>query len=145
MTSWTAQRITGKNFYETHYQKTTRETGKSPDLFDRIKYLHSNEMFKEDHIIVVTDTGLVVGNIATQVNPYDTTQLWIKHVSVDPAYHNKGVATVMVEELYALARDTQKSLQRGSPTQMGKDHLTEVFHRASARNPDVHVIPAPTY
>ena len=69
------------------------------DVFERIKYLSVNEMYREVHIIA-TKGNKIIGDIGLHVSPFDENTIWVKHVSVDPEFRRKGIARAMVEFMF---------------------------------------------
>ena len=101
---------------------------KNRGVFDRIKYLHPSEMTQEDHIIAL-EGEKIVGNLAFQINPYNKTEVWLKHVSVDEKYRNKGIAKKLAEmavEKISKIR-TINTLAVSSYTKQGFQYLPKIF------------------
>lgn len=92
------------------------------DLLDqpkRIKYLTASEIKRETHIVAF-DGDKIVGIGGVEVSPYHPEQLWIKHISVDPAYQGRGIARELLTRIYRYAQETGTKLQPGSFTDEGQ-------------------------
>lgn len=91
-------------------------------------------MMKEIHF-VHTSENQIISNLALQQNPYDDSELWLKHVSVDGRYRNKGLATELYTKAVNYARSQNKSLKRSSPSEMGAKYLSNVVDKIKKENP----------
>lgn len=114
------------------HEKENRKT------FERLRYLHPVEMDREIHIAHF-DGKRVVSSLALQQNPYDDSELWLKHVVVDEDYRNRGLASELYQAAVDYAREHGKAIMRSSATKMGKAYLTHVVDRIKKQNPDVEI------
>lgn len=116
----------------------THSEDENHDVFDRIKYLFPSEMHREIHIVHL-DGKRIVSNLALQENPYDDSEYWLKHVSVDEDYRNRGLATELYQKAVELARKNGKAIKRSSSSDMGQKYLSHVVDRIKQDNPDVEI------
>jgi GNAT superfamily N-acetyltransferase len=107
--------------------------------YDRLHYVIPSEMRDETHIVHM-DGNLVVSSLGLQINPYDTDILWVKHVTVDEDYRNRGLAKELYQAAIDYAREHSQSLQRSSPSKMGKKYLSKTVNDLKQKNPDVKII-----
>ncbi len=117
----------------------SRNQDVNQDTFERLRYLHVNEMDKEIHIAHF-DGQRVVSSLALQINPYDNDELWLKHVIVDEDYRNRGLASELYQAAADYAREKNKAIKRSSSTKMGQEYLSHVVDRVKRRNPNVKII-----
>lgn len=94
----------------------------------RIKYLDYMEARKETHILAREGEN-IVGMAGMQTNPYYPVQLWIKFISVDPAYQGRGIARQLLERIYQFAEKNNQKLKPGSFTDEGQrlSHIHDEF------------------
>lgn len=85
--------ISGKKLYNDFYGYGINPI--DPTLFERFKYLHTEEMQKEIHIIAFREQTLI-GDAALQVNPFDENIFWLKHVIVDSEHRNKRISKNLI-------------------------------------------------
>lgn len=108
-----------------------RSTPENADVTKRLKYL--NDIPNEDHIVIMIGNKIVaVGGV--QLNPYYPIQLWIKHISVDPAYQGRGFARRILERIYQLAAERGMKVKHGSFTEEG-ERLKHIHDELEARYP----------
>lgn len=129
--------LAGQQLYNDFYG--FGEHPKDPTLFDRLKYLSVNEMEKETHIIAVTN-GKVVGDVGLQVNPYDNSVLWFKHVVVDADHRNQGIAKKLIELTLEYCIHKNMQLEISSFSEDGKSYLTDMLIHIHKEIPDL-IIP----
>ncbi|RYF13085.1 MAG: N-acetyltransferase [Oxalobacteraceae bacterium] len=86
-----------------------------PSVFHdkRIKYFDPPESVREIHVIAEMG-DLVIGMAGMQVNPHDTEQLWIKFISVDPAYQGRGIGKTLLRHIYLYADEHGFKMAPGS-------------------------------
>lgn len=112
--------------------------GDFTDLKKRIKYFDINEGEKETHFCVL-DGSKIIGIGGVQVNPYDKDMLWIKHISVDPKYRNKGVAKAIMSKIFSYADHHDKKIKHSSRSDMGKLYLEREAERLAKKYPGIVV------
>lgn len=136
--------MTGGDMYERFYR---RYLPKSEDLFDRIRYLHSSEMFREYHFVCHTMDDYVVGDLGLQQSPYKAEEdvLWLKHVSVDTNYRQRGIATRLLEASIRHAHEARKVLQLSSYSEDGKLYLKPLIARLRKEFPVVSITSSDPY
>lgn len=116
------------------------------DLFDeieegegkvrkRLHYLSVSEARNQTHVVLYLD-GRIVGISGLQVNPYNEDELWVQHVSIEEDYRGRGLASRLVEAVYAYALEHKKKVTPSSFTQLGQ-RLKHVFERLDAQHPEV--------
>lgn len=115
----------------------------SSDLFDRIRYLNSSEMFKEYHFVCHTADDIVVGDLGLQQSPFEgeADLMWMKHVSVDKHHRQQGIATELMEAAIGYCREHGKTLQMSSYSDEGKLYLRPLVRRLRQDWPDVEIAP----
>jgi len=111
---------------------------KNSNVFDRLRYLNPNEMQREIHFFHA-DQGKIISSLALQSNPYDDTELWLKHVVVDEEYRNRGLASELYQMAVDYARNQSKAIKRSSATDMGQKYLSHVVDRIKRKNTDVEI------
>ena len=106
----------------------------NPNLFDRIKYLNSKEMMREIHFVIL-DNKQIVADGALQQSPYEEKELWIKHISVDEDYRNRGYARAIMDSIYKYAVKKKQYLVHSSFSDMGERHLPNMISQLDAKYP----------
>jgi len=112
--------------------------GSDPTMFERIGFLNPREMERETHFIV-DEEGMVVADAAIEQNPYDNSNVWLKHIFVTETHRRRGLASLLIENIHRYCSEQQKSLTRSSATDMGAAYLPTVFERCHILYPDVDV------
>jgi ribosomal protein S18 acetylase RimI-like enzyme len=109
--------LTGKQLYQLY-----RDGRPNRDMFDRIKYLMVSEMMDETHFVIF-DGKKVVADAGLQVSPYDSGEMWVKFISVDPKYRNMGLARRLVERIFPYIEERGLSFEVSSYSEMGELYL----------------------
>ena len=104
-----------------------------PSLFkrhSRIRYFDPSEVTKESHVMAF-DGKRVVGVGGMQVNPHDPEQLWIKFISVDPEYRERGIGKTLLRHIYDFAKLHGHKMAPGGFTEEGERlrHLHDILDR----------------
>ena len=118
---------------------------KNADLFEeveleggqvkrRLHYLRASEYRHQTHVTLYLD-GRIVGISGLMVNPYNEVELWVQHVSVEEGFRGMGLASRLVEAVYAYALEHKKKVTPSSFTQLGQ-RLKHVFERLDAQHPE---------
>jgi len=116
--------LSGEQMYKDYYG-----FGENPidaTLFYRLQYLHVNEMTKETHIIAL-NSNKVIGDVGLQINPYDTSVLWFKHVVLDQEYRNQGISKELINKAVEYAIDKNMKLEISSYSEDGRRYLSNIF------------------
>jgi len=69
------------------------------DVFERLHYLLVPEVEKEMSITFLYDWK-IIGILWLQPSPYNEDTLWLKHLSIDKAYKNRGISKVLMYEMF---------------------------------------------
>jgi ribosomal protein S18 acetylase RimI-like enzyme len=109
--------LTGEELY-----KLYRDGGPNGDVFKRIKYLIVSEMMRETHIAIL-DGKKVVADAGLQISPYDSGEIWIKFIAVDPEYHNMGLSKRLVERVFRYIEERNLKFVTSSYSEMGEKYL----------------------
>lgn len=134
--SSTVHEMSGMDFFWKYYNNGV---GSNPDIFDRIKYLLSRGLQKED-VLFCLDGKKVIGVLGIQKSPYEKNTMWLKYVSVDEQYRNQGIAKSLLEKLYQKATKEGFTIKRSTPTEMGKKYLTNIHKKLQDKYKKVKVI-----
>lgn len=129
------KQIDGNKLFWTYYNNGN---GSDPTLFDRNKFLNPREMERETHFIIVSN-GKVIADAAIEISPYDANEVWLKHVFVDEDFRNKGLSQKLIDAIFKFCLDSNRTLQRSSPTDMGAKYLPQVFDKLKQKYPSVSV------
>jgi GNAT superfamily N-acetyltransferase len=78
---------------------------------------------------IVEEDNKIVGLAELQKDPRNKDNLWVKFVSVDPAYQNKGYASSLIKEIFLFAKNNNKSLEMSSYNAEGYSKLKKVIQR----------------
>lgn len=127
---------------EAHIARTQGPGEPNSDVFDRIKYLYFEWNSKEEHFVIF-DGEKIVADLAIEPNPYDKKQIWLKHISVDSSYRNKGLATILLTHLFQYLKIRNLELVRSSASEMGKEYIQPVMTRLKDKYPEVVVHDSP--
>ncbi len=97
------------------------------------KYLFLDEVAdyrNRERIIypVVENENKIIGIAGLGKDPYKEKNLWVKFVSVDPAYQNHGAASKLLEAIFTYAKENGYSLQTSRYTDVGILKLRKKVH-----------------
>ncbi len=81
---------------------------------------------------VVYEAGKIVGLSELEQDPKDLENFWIKFVSVDPEYQNKGYASKLLRQIFQFAKDNGYSLKHSFYSEQGLEKLKNVIEKLSA-------------
>lgn len=111
------------------------------DVLARIKYLHVDEMFRETHFVCHTDKDRIVGDLAIQQSPVEMGVMWLKHVSVDPSWRNRGIAKRLIDVCISHVSRQNMVLEVSRYSEDGTRFLKPVFDGLAAEMPDIIRLP----
>ena len=117
----------------------SRFSGDDDNPFARIKYLHVTEAPKEQHFICYTEQDKLVGSLALQQSPWNSAILWVKHVSVDRDFQNRGIAKQLLAMTFEHALSVDKVLEFSSFSNEGKRFLKPAVLRLQDEFPTLQV------
>ncbi|WP_315921414.1 GNAT family N-acetyltransferase [Mesorhizobium sp. SP-1A] len=109
------------------------------NLFERIKYLNVTEMQREQHFVCHTPEGKVIGDLALQQSPWEQNTIWLKHIAVDKAYQNQGIATELLKRGFEHVEAQGKILEFSSFSDEGKKYLKPLIQRLRADFPSLEM------
>lgn len=118
----------------TEYRKANK------NIFDDIRYLDVNEMFKELHIVCFKENHKVIADLALQQSPEDENVYWLKHISVSAQYRKQGIAGRLLNLCIDHIRTVGKELHVSSYSEMGELYLAPVIVRLMQTNTDVVIL-----
>lgn len=95
------------------------------NLEDLTGLAHHSEMFFP--IIMIDDT--IVGLAELEQDPNDQNNFWIKFVSVDPQFQNRGYATQLIKKIFEFAKERGCSLEPSFYSDEGNVKLKKVLER----------------
>ncbi|MEY2665730.1 MAG: Acetyltransferase family [Candidatus Parcubacteria bacterium] len=91
------------------------------------KYFFVNDLsnpFKgKTYYQVSPKDDIIAGLSELEVDPHKKNNLWIKFISVDPAYQGQGHAKVLAEEIVRFAKEGGYTLEHSSFSDEGKDRI----------------------
>lgn len=122
--------------FDPEYHDLVYGTKKNRDVFDRLAYFNGQDASNEVNF-VVTDKDKIVAVGGLEPSPYKEDKgkiLWVKHVSVDPAYKGRGIARSIIEAMYKYALERHMKLRPSSFTQQGQI-LKPIFQRLNQQYP----------
>lgn len=93
----------------------------------RLHYLNPSDARNQTHVVLYLDKR-IVGIAGLQVNPYNTEQLWVQHVSVEEAHRGAGYAGKIIDAVYAYAVEHGKRVTPSSFTELGQ-RLKHIFDK----------------
>ncbi len=103
-------------------------TDENKDVFKRLKYFDSREVYREHHFVAL-DGKKIVGVAGIEQNPRNQEEYWIKHVSIDPNYQGQKLAERLLEPVFAYAAKNKVKLKRSTYSTLGKERLERIFAR----------------
>jgi len=113
---------------------------KDENISQRIKYLYySWSAVGSEHYIYAKDNGETIGVACLQLSPYEKNVVWIKFVSIDERYRRMGIATEIIERIFAYAQEKDLILEPSSYSKMGSQYLPKVMKKVSSTHPNVKV------
>jgi RimJ/RimL family protein N-acetyltransferase len=126
----------GNEMHRRFYREGPRS---NRDIFKRIKFLDASEMQDEQHIVCHTSSDKVIGDLAFQQSQWDQNIIWMKHISVDEAYQNQGIATELLRYAFEYVESKNKIFEFSSFTDEGKQHLKRVIQRLRDEYPSLEL------
>jgi predicted N-acetyltransferase YhbS len=123
--------LRGEDMYRRYLQEFRPANRK---IFENIRYLDVQEMFREHHIICITKTHRVVGDLALEQASDEPGILWLKHVSVDERYRQIGIGRQLVDLCIDHIKTNQKGLSVSTYSELGDLYLRHLFTRAAQNN-----------
>ena len=87
--------------------------------------------FNQDEMVfpVVKENDLIVGIIDMEYSPNQDSIVWVKGVSVDPKYQDKGYGSKLLEEMFRYAKEHNLTLQISSFTGDGERKIKKPIER----------------
>ena len=82
---------------------------------------------------VITVGDIIAGLSELEKSPYNENRYWIKFISVDPKYQNKGYASLLAEEIFKFIKEHNAELQLSYYTPDGELKLKDVLERLSEK------------
>lgn len=128
--------IDGTEMHRRFFQEGPRS---NRDLFERIKYLNVHEMQGELHFVCHTQEQKVVGDLALQHSPWEHETIWLKHIAVDKAFQNQGIATELIKRSFEYVDEQGKILECSSFSDEGKRYLKPLFQRLRGEFPSLRM------
>lgn len=110
--------IDGKNLWK----DVIHREPENEDLTKRIRYLNDREAYHE-MMLVHRDGRKVVAMAGLQEAPNEKNVLWIKFISVDPAYQGKGYGKKLAHDVFEYAARKRMRLRASSYTETGAERL----------------------
>lgn len=124
------------------YQRTLTERA-NKDLFTtkqvgdrkvrRLHYLNHDDARHQTHVVGYLGDR-IVGIAGLQVNPYNTDNLWVQHVSVEDGHRGNGFAAKLIEASYAYAVEKKLKVEPSAFSLLGQ-RLKHIFDRLDALYP----------
>ena len=104
--------------------------------YDRFKYFELESVINtfcrgEFYFAVTKNESTITGIAELQINPYDETNLWIKHISVDPEFQNQGNSKTLLTEIFAFAKEKGLSLTVSTYSEQGEKFLKQTIDQLS--------------
>lgn len=94
------------------------------NIYDRLKYLISNEAFKEISFCVFDKNKLIgVGGIEKNIYSKFNNEYWIKHISVDKKYQKIGIAKKIIDNIMKYASENKIKLENSMYSEEGWKYL----------------------
>lgn len=100
------------------------------------KYFEIDDLFnnKENKFYsLIKESQKIVGLSELEKNPYEENVMWIKFISIDPEYQEKGYASKLAEEIFRFAKENGISLETSSYSPEGHQKLKKIFKRLSEK------------
>lgn len=124
------------------YQRTRTERA-NKDLFTtqmvgdrkvrRLHYLNHDDARHQTHVVLYQGAR-IVGAAGLQINPWNTENVWVQHVSVEEGHRGKGLAAKLIEAVYAYAVENNLKVEPSAFSQLGQ-RLKHIFDRLDALHP----------
>src|SRR3954471_12903200 len=73
------------------------------DVFERLAFLWDDTARRETHFLVLSDSTKIVAAGSVRPNPKDSNELWLTHISVDPAYKHQGNGKAVLKDIFNFA------------------------------------------
>lgn len=99
----------------------------------RLHYLNHDDARHQTQIVLY-EGARIVGAAGLQINPWQTENVWVQHVSVEEAYRGKGFAAKLIEAVYAYAVDNKLKVEPSAFSALGQ-RLKHIFDRFDALHP----------
>jgi len=100
------------------------------------KYFAPRDLFQnvENKIYSIVKNNqeiLALGEL--EKDPHKANNYWIKFLSVDPKYRDRGYASRLAEEIFKFAKNKNISLQSSSYTSEGEERLKNLFNKLAKK------------
>lgn len=130
----TIERMSGNRLYEDLACEPQNRR-----MSDRLDYLSQGffDIAAETDFVALDSLRKVVGVAGIQHSPDEERVIWLKFVSVDPAFRSLGVATRLADHVFEYAREGGLRIRASTYTDLGALHLKHILDRLAASHPDV--------
>ncbi len=87
----------------------------------------------EKNFLTIAEGGIVVGLAELEQNPYDEHNLWLKFVSVDPLYQNKGYVNTLIEQIFIFTKQKNSTLGVSYYSEEGEEKIRRTIEKLSTQ------------
>jgi len=101
----------------------------------RLHYLNPDDARHQTQVVLYLDER-IIGAAGLQINPRNTEQVWVQHVSVEEAHRGRGYASKILESVYESVALANMKVVPSSFTELGQ-RLKHIFDRLDAAYPQV--------
>ena len=134
--------MNGNDFYDKFYSKNPKA---NPKLFDNLKYVYPEYLKDEILIVSYSDKLKVQGVVGLEPNPYEKSEVWLKYVSVDPKFQNKGIAKQLLTHCFDYVNGKFKAIEISSYSEDGLHKLKPFIQKLKKHYPELIIIEKPDY
>ena len=100
------------------------------------KYFHLEDIIginsysKEQKLFpLIENEGIIVGLAELEQDPNDSSNFWIKFISVDPQFQGNGYASALIRKIFDFAKENNYSLKPSFYSEEGEKKLKEVMEK----------------
>jgi Acetyltransferase (GNAT) family. len=99
----------------------------------RLHYLNHDDARHQTQVVLY-EGARIVGAAGLQINPWNTENVWVQHVSVEEAHRGKGFAAKLIEAVYTYAVENKLRVEPSAFSLLGQ-RLKHIFDRLDALHP----------
>lgn len=109
------------------------------DVFDRLAFLWDDTARTETHFLVLSGGTKIVAVGSVKAPQSKPSELWLTHVSVDPAYKNQGNGKNILKSIFNYAAKSGKILSPSSFEPEGLKYLAPAMAQLHLQYPDLKI------
>ncbi len=82
---------------------------------------------------VIKESEKIIGLAELEENPENLKSLWLKFISIDPIYQNRGYSRELIKEIFDFAKKNNYSLELSFYTEEGEKKIKKIIEEISEK------------